>query len=403
MNLLSLKNMAVIVRAFSQSRRNQFRLLEIKSSAMASKVEKSLGSLFGQAQEQYFSLRTSDLSSTEPEFQQRVKEAFRGFLSCQVAIAQGQVYSANEGLEEFSAERLRFLLVSFYLAELSQLIVDDERGSHLLRAKNQLTQYLDEVERLGLMQESDAKVWQRGGQPSKDAGSRREEKLDGGRREMANKKRLREIRKQLDENEKRGAEDDTGIDEELFRESVLLEMQVAVRASLDALDLIEQELPLVERMEQMKKLEAAKQGTKWESEKPERAPRTPTEPIKVDLPNGYRQHVGASGQVTIEKLPTLAATHTRGLVGDREGLGNQVFRPHYNMATMSVEQAGEYDYQELMERQQRESQHAAVRAQEPDEDDVEHYDSVTVYKDRDWDHFCDNNAPGSGNTTGNLG
>lgn len=121
--------------------------------------------------------------------------------------------------------------------------------------------------------------------------------------------------------------------------------------------------------------------------------------------------MGAAGQVTIAKMPVL-----------REQLESRVFRPGYNMPTMSIEEAGEIDYQEMLERTEREKQAAArkvwlpvcrfffsclkmkkKKAEEPDEDHVGHYDSVTVYKDRDWDAFKDDNPTGSGNTTGNLG
>jgi hypothetical protein len=93
----------------------------------------------------------------------------------------------------------------------------------------------------------------------KDAKLRREEKMERGRREMSNKKQLREIRKRIEENEKKGkgtenslkigasflrfffcTDLDVGIDEEVFRECVLLEIQVAVKNSFDNLDLIDQ-------------------------------------------------------------------------------------------------------------------------------------------------------------------
>jgi hypothetical protein len=127
----------------------------------------------------------------------------------------------------------------------------------------------------------------------------------------------------------------------MFRESVLLEIQGAVAKAFEWLDLIDQELPLVERMEQMKKLEQAKAGKNWAE--PKKEERKATEPVKVDLPPGYSQTVGPAGQITIAKLPVL-----------REQLESRVFQPGYNMATMSIEEAGERDYQEMLERTERE-------------------------------------------------
>ncbi len=341
-------------------------------------------------------IRDASLPSSSPEFQALLREAMRLLLQCQVHVLRGEVFSTNEGLEEFSAERLRFVLVPYLLAEVEQLVQDDKRHAHLLRCKTQLTQFLDQMERLGLLTAEDQKAWKRGGAPPKDPAARREQKLERGRREMANKKKLRAIEAQLAENEKKGSEGDKGIDEELFREVVLLEVQMAVKNALEWIDLIDQELPLAERMEHEVKLANAKQGTMWAEQKQTVQPPAPNL-VKIDLPPGYSQTVGLAGQVTITKTPVLPqglmqqamapATGTQ-----RDVFASGVFRPGYSMATMSIEEAGERDFQELMERTEREKASAALKAAEPDEDDATHYDRVTVYKDRDWDAFKDDNV-----------
>jgi immunoglobulin-binding protein 1 len=355
--------------------------------------QRSIGSVLSEAMAMVQDkIRDTSLASGSPEFQGLVREALRLLLQCQVYVLRGEVFSANETLEEFSAERLRFVLVPFLLAEVEQLVQDDKRHAHILRSKTQLTQFMDQVERLGLLGEGDKKTWKRGGKPPQDPAARRDEKLERGRREMANKKRLREINAKMKENEAKGADSDVGIDEELFRESVLLEIQVAVKNSLEWIDLIDQELPLAEKMEHHRKLEQASAGKMWAEPKREEKPPTPN-PIKIELPPGYTQTPGPGGTVTIDKarqlpqglLPAVAGTQ-------REAFERQVFRPGFNMATMSVEEAGERDYQELLERTEREKAAAALRAEEPDEDDATHYDRVTVYKDRDWDAFKDDNV-----------
>lgn len=203
---------------------------------------------------------------------------------------------------------------------------------------------------------------------------------------MGYKKKLQHIRQQLAENAAAGVDNDKGIDEDLFRECVVLEIQLACKGALEGLDLIEQELPLVERQEQLKKLEDAKTG-RWKEQEAVPAPQPANKPITVDLPPGYVQSTGPMGGITIT----------------RSTLADQVFRPGFNMATVSIEEAGERDYQEMMQRQAREAASAAQRAAEPDEDNVLHYDTVTVYKDRDWDAFVDDNPKGAGNSMANLG
>lgn len=304
-------------------------------------------------------------------------------VQCQVLVARGEVYSSNEELEDFSTERLRFVLLPFYLAELYQMISDDKRGSHLASAKNNLRQFLDEMMRLRLMVEADARVWKRECKPVADGNQRREEKMERGRREMQNKKKLREIRQRMQEAEKRGVEVDTVIDDDLMREAVMTEIQLAVRTALDSWELILQEEPLLERQRLMQA-----QTDKWKQHEKKDEPIV-SKPVTVDLPPGYEKQLGKHGEITIK----------------RATLQDQVFRPGYNMATVSIEEAGERDYQEAMERQARQklSEQQREADAEDDDDNTIKYDSVTVYKDRDWDAFKDDNPTGSGNTTGNLG
>jgi hypothetical protein len=63
----------------------------------------------------------------------------------------------------------------------------------------------------------------------------------------------------------------------------------------------------------------------------------------VDLPAGYNQQKGKHGELVISKAPE--PTQLIDVFGKRETFQNQVFRPGYNMATMSIEEAGEIDYQ----------------------------------------------------------
>ena len=352
--------------------------------------EKSFSSLFNSAFELLNEIRNSSLNSTDASYQSKVKQCMAEFLRCY----QGDLFSSNEGIEEFSAQRLRFILVPAYLAELVQLVVDDNRGRNLVMSKKWIKDFLEICERLELVDEKDLKTLARERRPADQV--RREEKIDRAKREMQNKKKLRALQQKLEENEKKNVDDDAGIDEEVFRECVELEIQVEITRAIESLDLIDQELPLVQRMEDMKKLEKAK-GDRWKEKKDE--PQK-TNPITVDLPLGYSKKVGPNGQVTISKDPVF-----EGLDSRRTEFQNNVFRPGYNMATMSIEEAADIDMREAIERQNRENQAKQMQAEagEDEEDNTIHYDNVQVYKDREWDAFKDDNPTGSGNTTGNLG
>jgi len=77
---------------------------------------------------------------------------------------------------------------------------------------------------------------------------------------------------------------------------------------------------------------------------------------------------------------------------------SEVFRPQYTQHTVSIEEAGEIDYQEMLERQKREEESKKRREEEPNEDDLNYFDTVKVYKDREWDEWKDDHPTGSGNT-----
>ena len=108
----------------------------------------TLSALLGRGQAALAALQDGTLPSASPAFQERVRDALRDLLQCAVAVSRGDVFSANETLEDFSAERLRFVLVPFYLAELTQLLADDRRGAHLLRARAYYNEFLETAHRL---------------------------------------------------------------------------------------------------------------------------------------------------------------------------------------------------------------------------------------------------------------
>ena len=75
-----------------------------------------------------------------------------------------------------------------------------------------------------------------------------------------------------------------------------------------------------------------------------------------------------------------------------------MFRPSHVLPTMTVEQAGEIEHREMMERQRTQAENAARRAREESEMTQEEREERDLAKARSWDEFKDDNPFGHGNS-----
>ena len=81
-----------------------------------------------------------------------------------------------------------------------------------------------------------------------------------------------------------------------------------------------------------------------------------------------------------------------------ERIRSEVFRPSHILPTMTVEQAGEIERREMMERQLAQAENAARRAREESEMTREEREERDLAKARSWDEFKDDNPFGHGNS-----
>mmetsp|Transcript_16702 Transcript_16702/g.38562 ORF Transcript_16702/g.38562 Transcript_16702/m.38562 type:complete len:151 (+) Transcript_16702:1-453(+) len=96
----------------------------------------------------------------------------------------------------------------------------------------------------------------------------------------------------------------------------------------------------------------------------------------------------------------------------RDEIQSKVFQPGWSQPTMSLEELGEREYQQAMEREERQRQAAAERMYQPKrykdlvkdgmEDNAELVDA-SAKLDRNWDDWKDQNPRGSGNKMANRG
>jgi immunoglobulin-binding protein 1 len=84
--------------------------------------------------------------------------------------------------------------------------------------------------------------------------------------------------------------------------------------------------------------------------------------------------------------------------GGRDVTAREVFRPSHILPTMTIEEAGEIEYQELMERTVREAKNKMRAAAEEAAMTADEKDDRDLAKARSWDEFKDDNPFGAGNS-----
>jgi hypothetical protein len=112
------------------------------------------------------------------------------------------------------------------------------------------------------------------------------------------------------------------------------------------------------------------------------------------------------------KTGELVMTHGNKLGLTREDMAAGVFRPGWNLPTMTLEELGEIEYKEAMEREARQAESEANNVNKPQryeylvkhglEDNKDLVDASAVL-DQKWDDWKDANPKGSGNKNADVG
>jgi len=150
------------------------------------------------------------------------------------------------------------------------------------------------------------------------------------------------------------------VNEEFERETTTLIVRSCLFKALNTLQIIKQEEEILQFINNMKS-----QGITPEPPKPD-PNRKPNPPIVITSTN-RKQEIKVNA-----------------------------FKPGWNLPTMTIEEAGEIDYQDMLRREKQSAklkEESLVKEyQNPEEDENE------VYKKREWDEWLEENPKGSGNT-----
>ena len=326
------------------------------------------------------------------------------------------VFSRDETKDDVPTENLRYVLAPWYLAELASRAPTRDpaaREQSLVEVSAMYEAFLERCERHDMLSESAKRTRARGTEAC-DPATARDEKVARFKRERAIRQRLESLdstrvertRKALaeadwdDENPEASVATQNEAEE---RERWLLLVEDAAAKALDAAASVELERAMLARRAESHSTEAPNAS---ESDDARRRPRRIESSGMGNYiigPGGTIQQISAGGFVppggdlALEKNAPIIPTNFA-FADRRAAAARGVFRPSHILPTMTVEQAGEIEYAELVERTRREAETKARRAAENAALTAEERETRELAKARSWDEFKDDNPFGHGNS-----
>ena len=321
------------------------------------------------------------------------------------------------------------MLCEFYLAEVvSRTRAPDPaaRAPFAAEAADALEAFLRRCEVHDLLtpeakRQREGLKRQREGQNA-DPGTARADKVARFRRERAIRARLEE----LESTRRRRAEeallnadwddedpDASPEDEVEERERWTLLIEDAVAKSLDNVTHLARELEMIAARDELAAARPAGPRAAGGVDAPGRGvytlmPDGAVVPGFNDASSGCASSIGGqptgrqTASVPAELMESLRRMYGTGVAGgsarSAERIRSEVFRPSHILPTMTVEQAGEIERREMMERQREQAENAARRAREESEMTREEREERDLAKARSWDEFKDDNPFGHGNS-----
>ena len=325
------------------------------------------------------------------------------------------VFSRNETKDDVPTENLRYALAPWYLAELvSRAPTRDpaEREHALVEVSATYEAFLELCERLDMLSESARRSRARGAEAC-DPATARDEKVARFKRERAIRQRLESLdaarvertRKALaeadwdDEDPEASVATENEADE---RERWLLLVERAAAEALDAAAVVATEREMLARRAETPTRREAEADADASDDiarrRPYRIEASTGMGNYVIGPGGTIEPISAGGYVPPGPKPGAIGAIGAAPVDRRAAAALGVFRPSHTLPTMTVEQHGEIEYRELVERTRREAETKARRAAEDAALTEEERDARELAKARAWDEFKDDNPFGHGNS-----
>ena len=325
------------------------------------------------------------------------------------------VFSRNETKDDVPTENLRYALAPWYLAELASRAPTRDAAARehaLVEVSAMYEAFLERCERHDMLSESAKRSRARGAEAC-DPATARDEKVARFKRERAIRQRLESLdaarvertRKALaeadwdDEDPEASVATENEADE---RERWLLLVERAASEALDAAAVVATEREMLARRAETPTRREAEADADASDDiarrRPYRIEASTGMGNYVIGPGGTIEPISAGGYVPPGGRKQGAGAMSAAPTDRRAAVALGVFRPSHTLPTMTVEQHGEIEYRELVERTRREAETKARRAAEDAALTEEERDARELAKARAWDEFKDDNPFGHGNS-----
>lgn len=362
--------------------------------------------------------------------QDLVKKGCEALGKCEDMISKIGLFSSNETKDNISTTNLKYLLVPFYLAELTEKLALDDRVPILKASQTKLREFISFCEAMELVPQEELEVSAQGASNSFE--NRRALKIARLQRQSAAEAKLTEIKERKERHvpSKKAAATLVEVGEEMMldddgeeeREAWFTTLSLATCKAFDLLEMLKKEEEMLSAIKE-------KQGKEGEKEFSQAILDDRTKKVEA-----WHRDAAAQAQYTKPAEPITCATFAQdviegrakvsqaddhkhqpmvfgpqnliggSLTNERERMAAQVFQPSYRMPTMSIEEAGLREMEMMNKWQERnakmfeEANSAWYRDRPklgPSEDDED--DDAAQERARAWDDWKDDNPRGAGN------
>ncbi|XP_072396672.1 immunoglobulin-binding protein 1 [Diabrotica undecimpunctata] len=232
----------------------------------------TLCSMFKEGLNNYNSIINSDQPTNSNELQTQIKKTMKTFEQATRLVSLSSIFSTNEGIEEIPTNDLQYFLLPAFLGSLSLKLTSGERKDIVDVAEIYFKDFLKRCNDYGM---SNYQFKEKHKNDEKEQRERTDlEKLEYSVNTRANKiqrfKEQKELKSKL-EDLKTNMENEH-VDEEIKRKYFLTMIKLFIYESIDELNSIDMEKPILEHMANMKK---------EEKPQPKRPPPPPLRPIVI--------------------------------------------------------------------------------------------------------------------------
>uniref|UniRef100_A0A7N1A0D6 PP2A regulatory subunit TAP46 n=1 Tax=Kalanchoe fedtschenkoi TaxID=63787 RepID=A0A7N1A0D6_KALFE len=365
--------------------------------------------------------------------QEMVKNGYELLKKCEDMVSKLGLFSSNETKEDISTANLKYLLVPFYLAELTEKIQQADRILILKESQAKLKEFLSFCDVMELVPKDELEIAEKAG--SIPPADRRAKKIARYKRQKAAESKLLEIKERKERRGRSskaaalstpveaGEEDELDDYGEEEREAWLCTISLAVCKALDLLEMLKKEEAMLSAVkERQSKVgeeefshaildERAQKAETWHRNAAVRAQYTkPAQPITCatfaqDVLEGRAQVSEAHDHKHQPLIFGPASVIGGRITTERERMAAQIFQPSHRMPTMSIEEAGLKEmeimntWQERNKKMMEEANSSWYndKPQRPGEEEDDEDDDAAQEKARAWDDWKDENPRGAGN------